>query len=190
MRTAKYLLISLTLLYMLSSCSSLPFPGTATESLFIMSGNMESRLLNKQSKPYNLISIKMTLVNQETADEIKLTFTPGKKYITLPIEPGLYSMEKEFILNFNDENHSWKETEITNGSYYQIEKNTIFVCPEILDFNRKNIGQGGGYEFSFHRPSSPNLKDLVMERIMEQRRFKAWDLYAVIGWEPPEERDQ
>ncbi len=188
-KTGVHVLI-ISFLIFLSSCSTLPLPGSPTESLFILAGSVDRFLIDKKSEDYQLVSVEMILRNIDTDETYDLTFLPDDDYITIPVEPGRYRIDNKLTIHFKRGKGTWSDERKVVAANYLIEKNVVFLSPDILQVERRNIGQGAYYSYRFGRTLNWNLKDQAMEDVFRQRRYLAWDLYQVIGWEPPEERDQ
>ncbi len=182
-----FLLILFTLL---GSCASLPLPGSPTESLFILSGDVDRFLIDRKSENYQLVSVKMVLRNIETKESYDLIYHPGDDFVAIPVEPGKFSFDNQIVINFKRGSGTWTDHRSIAAPTYLIEPGILYICPAILEIEKRSIGEGAYYSFRFNRTINWTLKDRAMENILDQRRFLAWDLYPIIGWTPPEERDQ
>lgn len=177
-----------SLLLLFFSCSSLPLPGTPTESLFVLCGELEKDLgTNQDGYGNTLESLRLTIVNLDTGKEKDMVFYPSKSYVSTTLEPGKYSLNNKVSLTIRAKRGNWSETrnEYIQVRPFLIEKNTIFVSPIIV----KVMDNRGWYSFtSYYSASTSNtLKKKSMDNMLGERRYKAWELYQLIGWEILEE---
>ena len=189
MRIIQTVILATALVLLSASCSSVPLPGSPTESLFILTGDVDRHLIDRQSEPYQVSQIQMTLVNRETGFEKEFFYYPGNDFIAIPLEPGRYNMHYRLKIGFKHPGGGeWEDEKTINSATYLIEKNVVYVSNSVLTLEKKNIGEGAYYRlgFGFHE-DSVEIKDRAMKEMMKERRYKAWDLYPVIGWESPEE---
>ena len=190
MKTFVQFFFLLILFTLLASCTSLPLPGSPTESLFVLSGDVDRFLIDSKSEKYQLVSIEMVLRNIETKEAYDLTYHPSDDFVALAVEPGKFSFDKQIVINFKRGSGTWTDHRSIYAPTYLIEPGVLYQCPAILEVKKRNIGEGAYYSFRFNRTINWELKDQAMEKIFDQRRYLAWDLYPIIGWTPPEDRDQ
>ncbi|MBF9018448.1 MULTISPECIES: hypothetical protein [unclassified Oceanispirochaeta] len=177
-----------TLLFLFASCSSLPLPGTPTESLFILCGELERDLgTNVEGHGNTTENIRVSVVNLETGKEKDMVFYPSKSFISTTLEPGRYAMKNTVGVTVREKRGNWTDTrtEYIQPTPFLIEESTVFISPTILRMNARN----GWYSFSSYTSmsSSNALKKNSMEDLFDERRFKAWELYQIVGWEIKEE---
>ena len=176
------------LLILFTSCSSLPLPGSPTESLFILCGDLERDLgTNVEGHGHTTENIRVSVVNLETGKEKDMVFYPSKNYISTTLEPGRYAMNNKVTISvrYKGSSHINDRTEYIQPTPFLIEESTVFISPTILRISPSN----GWYNFSSYTSMSTSnvLKKNSMEELFDERRYKAWELYQVVGWEIKEE---
>lgn len=176
------------LLFLFSSCSSIPLPGTPTESLFILSGDLEHDLgTNSNGHGHTLQSVRLKVVNQETEKVTDLLFYPNKNFVAVTLEPGKYEFESRVVVTvrYKGGRDSNPRNEYIARSPFLVEESTVFISPVVLSVVPRN----GWYGFSSY--SSTSMKNIrkkdTVEAVFDERRYKAWELYQLIGWELEEE---
>ncbi|MDC7232445.1 MAG: hypothetical protein PQJ58_04390 [Spirochaetales bacterium] len=175
------------LMMLLVSCASIPLPGSPTESLFVLCGDLERDLGTDGNGGHSLESIRVTLVQVDTGKKKDLVFYPSKSFISTTLEPGKYMFNNQITLSlrWKGSSHTKTRTEYIQTSPFLIEPNTVFISPVLI----KVIGRRGWYSYtSYYSTSTSNvLKKGSVEDLFAQRRYKAWELYQLIGWEISEE---
>jgi hypothetical protein len=189
MKAKMSVIFSITsLLFLFISCSSLPLPGSPTESLFILCGDLDRDLgVNITGDGHTLENVKISVMNLETEKKDELIFYPSKKFVSTTLEPGKYKIESKIIVTvrYKGGDSSQSHNEFIATSPFLIEDSTVFVSPFILSVSAHK----GWYGISSYFSSSESniLKKESIEAVFSERRYKAWELYQLIGWDVEEE---
>ncbi|MDA3956063.1 hypothetical protein [Oceanispirochaeta sp.] len=187
----KLTIISSTILIILlfGACSSLPLPGSPTESLFVITGEVTRDLgMDRNGNGHTTNSVTIKIVNQETGKQKSLVFSPRHDYTSIPLEPGRYAFDPKAILSISykkGRGESQIREEYFNAAPFLIEPSTVFISPVIIKLSPRN----GWYSFSTYKSfsTSNTIRKKAVAQVVSEKRFKAWELYQMIGWELEEE---
>jgi len=183
MKVKFYLFINLILILMFSACKSLPLPGSPTESLFVMTGSMDNRLGSKNGRIRSANQVTITIENAETGKTKTISFTPRKNYVAVPLEPGRYLIQSKVKVEMSENpGGQWTVEKYIGISPFQIEPTTVFISPAIFKLSSNNRGFFSVTSFS-SLSNSNKIRRQAVEEVFENRRFKAWENYQIIGWD-------
>ena len=183
MKKTILLLISVSIL-IISSCSTLPLPGTPSESLLVIPVKIDRDLGNRDGKRVSITMASLELSNIETGKKKKMTLIPGDDtFFTIQLEPGRYQLDKKLILTISETpgSSTWVENEALSPTPILIEKSIVYISRLVL----KVEGNGdGGYDYEYYYSSSEDdpVRRESVEALKSERRFKAWELYQMVGW--------
>ncbi len=182
------LLLLPALLTLLGSCSSLPLPGSHSESLLIIPVKIDSNLGGEGGKRRSVTMAYLELVNLETGKKKKLSMAPrGDDYFSATVEPGRYQLDNELILTISQTpgNDTWQNREPLFSRPMLIEESIVYMSPVIL---KAESNDRGGYNFEFYSSSSNDdpVRKECYRSLSAERRFKAWELYQLVGWDTEE----
>lgn len=182
------LFLSLIFTALFSSCSSLPLPGSSTESLFIMAGEVDKRLgTNREGRSRTIDRIMLTLENLDTGKTKSITYMPNKKYISLPLEPGRYSFKNKITITVSESpGGSWTNDKNISVAPFLVKESTVFVSNIVFKVSSDNRGW---FNISTYSSTSNSnvIRKKAVDEVFNERRFKAWELYQVVGWDTEEE---
>lgn len=187
MKKTVLLLIS-ALTFLMGSCSSLPLPGSYDESLLVIPIKIDKNLGSHQGKRRILTMAYLEIRNIETGKKKKLTLIPGKDdFFSAVVSPGRYRIEEELVIAVSQTpgSDSWLNREKLSASPMLIEERIVYLSPMVL----KVEGDGkGDYNYSFYSTTSLDdpVKEAGYEALISERRFRAWELYQLAGWEKTE----
>ena len=182
------LLLMSALIFLLNSCSSLPLPGTHSESLLIIPVKIDSDLGSESGKKRSVSMAYLELINMDTGKKRKLSIVPrSDDYFSATVEPGRYQLGNELTLNISQTpgNDSWRNKEALTSGPMLIEKSIVYISPLVL---KAESNEEGGYNYDFYNSNSNDdpVRKESYHALISERRFKAWELYQLVGWESTE----
>jgi len=170
----------------LGACKSLPLPGTPTESLFVLSGSVDKTFRSREGENRTIERVVLTIENVDTGKKKLVTYYPKKSFVALPLEPGRYRIQNEVDVDVNNGRGNWTETKRIHSNPFQIEETTVFISPLILNLKR-NTGPWYNVIVYSSNTNTNQIRIKAVEELLKDRRYKAWELYQVVGWEVEEE---
>lgn len=200
--------LSLLLLsvFFLGACSSLPFPGSPAESLFVIASSIDREYDGGEKKVSKVILTLERLPEENTeeaaggsedgsgdesagrTEEFLVTLKHGEPYGTAALEPGEYIITKINVHSFLTEEpgQNWIDEHIVYYPFF-IEKRTVRLYEQVFLLEAEPP-DGEGYTLAFAPLSSEEKKLDIFKALRSDGRWPGWERYILVGF--PEEASE